>query len=99
MRFGTSELGEAPPRLATMTRRSRVVTQLEVGALWMLGHLSRVWPFLVVATVLTLSWGPLTQISARDFRAALRSLDPAWLAVAAAITLTNIGVMGLYDLI
>src|SRR6266550_5587524 len=99
MRFATSQSGEASPRLATMIRRSRVVTQLEVGAMWMLGHLSRLWPFLVFATVLTLSWGPLTQISARDFRAALRSLDPAWLGVAAAITITNIGVMGLYDII
>jgi phosphatidylglycerol lysyltransferase len=79
--------------------RSRLTSRVEVAVVWLVGHASRVWPFVVFAVVLALSWGALRQIRPREFRAALGALDPAWLAVAAAITVANIGAMGLYDVI
>jgi phosphatidylglycerol lysyltransferase len=79
--------------------RSRLTSRLESGGVWLVGHLSRVWPFMLFAAVLALSWHALRDISPRAFRAALRDLDPNWLAVAAAITVANIGAMGLYDVI
>src|SRR5438128_595379 len=79
--------------------RSRLTASTEGGLLWLLGHLTRVAPFLVLAAVLGVSWHALRQISVRDFRFALRSLDARWLIVAALATLLNIGVMGLYDVI
>src|SRR5262249_54872200 len=79
--------------------RSRLTSRLESGGVWLVGHLSRVWPFALLAVVLALSWHALRDINPRAFRAALRSLDPNWLAAAAAITLANTGAMGLYDVI
>ena len=79
--------------------RSRMTSRVEVSLVWLLGHASQVWPFLVFALILTLSWGELRQFTMGAFRAALRGLDRRWLAVAAAATIANIAVMGLYDVI
>lgn len=79
--------------------RSRITSRLESAGVWLVGHLSRVWPFVLFAVVLALSWHALREIRPRQFRAAVRGLDPNWLAVAAAITVANIGAMGLYDVI
>src|SRR5438128_1498206 len=84
---------------AAKSTGSRLVSRIEISAMWLLGHVSRVWPFLVFAIVLTLSWSALRQISAHEFRTALHALEPTWLVVAAAVTITNIAVMGLYDVI
>src|SRR5438128_55859 len=79
--------------------RSRLTSRAEVSLLWLLGHLSHIAPFVVFALVLVLSWHALRQVNFRDFRIALRSLDPIWLGVAAAATFVNVAVMGLYDVI
>jgi phosphatidylglycerol lysyltransferase len=79
--------------------RSRFISRLESGGVWLVGHLSHVWPFVLFAAVLGLSWHALRDISPRGYGAALRGLDPNWLAAAAAITVVNIGAMGLYDVI
>ena len=79
--------------------RSRLLARVEVGLVWLLGHAPRVWPFVVFAIVLALSWNALRQIHPGAFSAALRSLDLSWLVAAAAATAANIAVMGLYDVI
>jgi phosphatidylglycerol lysyltransferase len=79
--------------------RSRLTSRLEVSLVWLLGHATRVAPFLVLAIVLALSWGALRQIHVREFRGAVRTLSFFWLAVAGFATLANIAVMGLYDVI
>jgi phosphatidylglycerol lysyltransferase len=72
---------------------------MEVALVWALTHGAAVWPFLMFAIVLALSWGELRHIHPRDVRLAVRSFDAPWLVAAIAITAVNIAVMGLYDVI
>src|SRR6202158_2877242 len=76
-----------------------MMSRVESGLVWLLGHASQIWPFLVFAIILTLSWGELRQFRMRDFRAAMGGLDRSWLVVAAVATIANVAVMGLYDVI
>ena len=79
--------------------QSVLFVRLGNGLLWLLGHAPKVLPVVVIGLVGILSWNELSAIHPRDVRAALHSLDPFWLLIAAFATLLNIGVMGLYDVI
>src|SRR4051812_17052089 len=79
--------------------RSPLTSRIESGLVWLIGHASRIGPFLVFAIVLAVSWDALRQIHTRDFRLALRMLDRRWLTIAGIATVANIAVMGLYDVI
>ena len=79
--------------------QSVLFVRLGNGLLWLLGHAPKVLPVVVIGLVGILSWSELRAIHPRDVRAALHSLDPFWLLIAAFATLLNIGVMGLYDVI
>ena len=81
-----------------MTRRRRF-GRLDDAAMWTLGHVVRVWPFVLLAVVIWLSWHTLRQIHTSEFRVALRALNPGWVAVCAILTLLNVAVMGCYDVI
>jgi phosphatidylglycerol lysyltransferase len=85
----------------TGPKRSRfnVASTIENGSLWMLGHASKVWPFVVIAVVLSLSWEAVRQIHPRDFAEAFHTLDVPWMVVAGLLTVVNIGAMGLYDVV
>lgn len=78
---------------------SQLASRIEACAMWLVGHASRAWPFLLFAIVLSVTWGALRQISTREFRTALRALDARWLVIAALATLANVTAMGLYDVI
>jgi len=80
-------------------RRQRLTSALENSGLWLIGHASRLWPFLVLAVGVGLSWEAMRRIHPRDFSTALHALDPRWLAAAGLATLVNIGAMGLYDVV
>ena len=71
----------------------------EIALEWLAARAARLWPFALGAVVLATSWGPLREIHTRDFRADLRALDSAWIVVAVALTVANIAVMGVYDVI
>jgi phosphatidylglycerol lysyltransferase len=79
--------------------QSILFLRLENALLWLVGHASKILPAVVIGLVVLLSWSALRAIHPREVRAALHGLDSFWLAVAAAATLLNIGVMGLYDVI
>jgi phosphatidylglycerol lysyltransferase len=79
--------------------RSRFLSRVEVVLVWLVGHGAKTWPFIVFAVVLALSWGALRQIRPLEFRLALRGLEQRWLLAAGALTILNIGAMGLYDVI
>jgi phosphatidylglycerol lysyltransferase len=66
---------------------------------WAVANATRVWGFLVVCLVLALSWSALRGIHFYEVRATLRTLDGGWLVAAALITLGNIAIMGLYDVL
>jgi phosphatidylglycerol lysyltransferase len=80
-------------------RRRRLPARLDDAAVWALGHAVRVWPFVLFGIVVWLSWPTLREIHTRDFRIALRALRPGWIALAGALTVVNIAVMGWYDVI
>ncbi|HVC21088.1 MAG TPA: bifunctional lysylphosphatidylglycerol flippase/synthetase MprF [Vicinamibacterales bacterium] len=73
-------------------------SRLKTLAVWLIGHGSRVVPFLVLGVVISLTWETLHQVHWPDVRLAMRGMDGAWLALAAAVTALNVAVMGLYDL-
>lgn len=72
---------------------------LRTVGVWLLGHASRFVPVIVVSLVVAATWQALRQVHPREVAAVLRVMDPAWLTIAGAITLANIGVMGLYDVV
>jgi phosphatidylglycerol lysyltransferase len=82
-----------------MTPRLHLYRRAQALTVWTLGHMMRVWPFVLFAIVLGLSWNTLRHIHTREVRAALHSLHLGWLAIAAGVTGVNVGVMGLYDVI
>ena len=80
-------------------RDTNVSTGLRTGAVWLFGHASRFLPLLVVALVVYLTWDALRELHPTDVLVALRATTPFWIGVAAVLTLLNIGVMGLYDVV
>jgi phosphatidylglycerol lysyltransferase len=76
-----------------------VLSVWKTAAVWLVGHASRFVPLLVIGAVLTLTWQTLRQVHPRDIVGALRTMSWAWLLIAAALTLVNIVVMGLYDVV
>src|SRR5258708_31495643 len=73
--------------------------RFERASTWLVAHAARAWGFVIVALVLALSWHALRGIHIRDVRATLRALDDRWLMAAAIITVVNIAIMGLYDVL
>ena len=65
----------------------------------LLGSLRRWWPLLCIAVVLALGWEELRSIDLHAVRDSLKSLAPGWLLAAFAVTLVNIALLGVYDLI
>jgi len=66
---------------------------------WLVGHASRFVPALVAAAVIGLTWQALRSVHPRDVVQALRTMEASWLVAAAVLTVVNIGVMGLYDVV
>jgi phosphatidylglycerol lysyltransferase len=80
-------------------QRPRIIAAGENAALWLIGHGSKLWPFIVFGVVVALSWETLRQIHPRDFAGAMHALDSPWLAFAALFTVANVVAMGFYDVI
>lgn len=89
---------EEPDGLLAATRQS-ILGRARVALVWLLANGSTFWPFVVFAAVLLLSWGELRQIHPGAVRAALRNFDARWIVIAGLITVANIAVMGLYDVV
>src|SRR5437868_4962825 len=84
---------------AAKPRPSRLVSQVQRAGVWLLGRVARVWPFILFAVIFGFSWDALRQINTRAFRTAFHGLAPSWIIAATLITIANIAVMGLYDVI
>src|SRR5262249_16739972 len=80
-------------------RRRPAMNRLKVGIVWLIGHASRFIPPIVVTIVVALTWQTLRHVHPRDIAAAMRTMSGAWLFLAAMVTVVNIGVMGLYDVV
>ena len=64
-----------------------------------LGSLRRLWPLLLIGGLAFAGWEELRRIDLNAVRAALHALSVPWLLVAAAITIANLALLGLYDVI
>ena len=70
---------------------------IDAGSAWIVANATRIWRVLLVALIVALSWQSLRGIHTREVRAILRSLESGPLVVAAIVTVCNIAIMGLYD--
>jgi phosphatidylglycerol lysyltransferase len=77
----------------------RARSGLKTVVVWLIGHASRFLPLLVIGIVLGLTWHAVTEIHPRDLTHALRAMSRGWLLAAGAVTIVNVGVMGLYDVV
>jgi phosphatidylglycerol lysyltransferase len=66
---------------------------------WLVAHAARVWGFAVVSVVLALTWHTLRGIHIHQVRATMAALDERWLIAAVLVTVVNIAIMGLYDVV
>ncbi len=64
---------------------------------WVVAHAARVWGVLLFGIVLTLSWRTLRGIHTSEVRGVLHTLHTWPLMIAAFMTILNISIMGLYD--
>ena len=71
----------------------------ERASTWLVANAARAWGLAVVVLVLALSWSALRGIHIHQVRATLRTLNAWWLLAAALITIANIAIMGLYDVL
>jgi phosphatidylglycerol lysyltransferase len=67
--------------------------------LWLLAHARWIWPLFVVAAVVAASWSDLRGIQVSQVRIALHNQDLGWLLLAGFLTIANLSLMGLYDVI
>ena len=64
---------------------------------WIVVHAARLWGALLFAVVLALSWQALRGIHTHEVRGILRTLSTGPLMLAAVVTILNVAIMGLYD--
>ncbi len=57
------------------------------------------WPLLVVSVVVAAAWSDVRTIDYHQVRRALRDQGLWWLILAALVTVANLAIMGLYDVI
>jgi phosphatidylglycerol lysyltransferase len=66
---------------------------------WVVGHLRRLWPLLVLAGVAIASADALARVHPGAVGRALQEVDPAWVGLAVLATLANVALMGAYDVL
>ena len=71
--------------------------RIEAASSWVVAHAARLWGFALLAIVLALSWHTLRDVHTHEVRDVLRALHARELTIAAAVTIVNIVIMGLYD--
>ncbi|HWF86461.1 MAG TPA: lysylphosphatidylglycerol synthase domain-containing protein, partial [Vicinamibacterales bacterium] len=77
--------------------RPAVSSRVTTGIVWIVGHASRFLPVVVIAIIGALTWQAVRQVHPIAVVSVLRAMQAPWLVAAAVLTLLNIGVMGLYD--
>jgi phosphatidylglycerol lysyltransferase len=71
--------------------------RIDAASSWIVAHAARLWGFALFGIVLALSWQTLREVHTREVREVLRALHARELTIAAAVTIVNIAIMGLYD--
>ncbi len=71
--------------------------RIEAASSWVVAHAARLWGFVLFGIVLALSWHTLRGVHTQQVRAVLRALAARELTIAGLVTMLNIAIMGLYD--
>ena len=71
--------------------------RLQAISSWIVAHAARLWGAALFGIVLALSWQTLRGVHTQDVRVVLRALHARELTIAALVTMVNIAIMGLYD--
>jgi phosphatidylglycerol lysyltransferase len=71
--------------------------RIEAASSWIVAHAARLWGIALFGIVLALSWHTLRGVHTQNVRAVLRALDARAVTLAALVTMANIAIMGLYD--
>ncbi len=72
---------------------------IDAASTWIVAYAARLWGVFLVGVVIALSWHALRGIHTRAVRGILEQLDSRALMVAGLVTLLNIAIMGLYDVL
>ena len=67
--------------------------------LWLIGNAPWIWPILVIAVIFAITRSDLRSIDYRRVRDALHGMDISLLVLAGLLTVANLAVMGIYDVI
>ena len=70
---------------------------IDAASAWVVAYGARLWGVLLLGLVIALSWQTLRGIHTHQVRLVLRTLDRGSLIIAGLVTLLNIAIMGLYD--
>jgi phosphatidylglycerol lysyltransferase len=73
--------------------------RLEGLSLWVFSYGPQLWPAIAIAVVVWLTWDALRGIHIGAFREAMRGLDSRWILASLGLTVLNVCVMGLYDVV
>jgi phosphatidylglycerol lysyltransferase len=75
------------------------VTDRTPLGLRLLASLRRWWPVLLLVVIAIVGWQDLRKLDIGAVRQAIRGLEKSWLWVAIGLTVLNLGLFGLYDLV
>ncbi|MBZ5498090.1 MAG: bifunctional lysylphosphatidylglycerol flippase/synthetase MprF [Acidobacteriia bacterium] len=67
--------------------------------LWLLANARWIWPLVVIAVIFMVTWSDLRTIHYRQVQHALHRIELSWLTWVWGLTIANLAVMGLYDVI
>jgi phosphatidylglycerol lysyltransferase len=90
---------ESPPAAVLEPRPMLEKPARHPLVLWLLANARWIWPLLAILIILMVAWSDLRNIQYRQVRYVLRRMDVQWLLIAGILTLANLSIMGIYDVI
>ena len=67
--------------------------------LWLLGNARWLWPLVVIGIIFTVARSALRDIHYHAIHQAIRQMDTSWVMLTGLLTIANLAVMGIYDVI
>jgi phosphatidylglycerol lysyltransferase len=67
--------------------------------LWLFANARWIWPLLAIAIILKITWSDLRSIQYLQVRQVLQRMDGYWLLATVVLSIANLSVMGIYDVI
>src|SRR5512143_1534433 len=67
--------------------------------LWLIGNARWLWPIVVIGIIFMVARSALRDIEYHTVRHAIRQMDTSWVILTGLLTIANLAVMGMYDVI